>query len=214
MDWEPDMKILGREEGEELARRQQELRATYGLTDLNNTAITLDTLREYVAACPTPPAADTDAWQVVYVLTEPGRWPVRYVGISRRPISRFQEHLSGKGANPDKNAWIAALTARGTSPEMAQVDVLEADILGTEARELSWLALFRRIGASMLLLNNEGLAGIYMRFPAGYSIAQRSDGMWYGLRPDMSVGPDCNSRFGAINWAWIDQGQARDPDAS
>jgi hypothetical protein len=209
------MKILEREDGEALTRRQQELRAAYGLTDLNSAAITLAKLREYIAACPTPPAADTDAWQVVYVLTEPGRWPVRYVGISHRPAVRFGEHLSGKGANPDKNAWIADLAARGASPETAQVDVLESDFLGTEAkeRELSWLALFLRIGASTALLNSDG-RGMYGKIPAGYSIAQRSDWKWFALRPDMSAGPDFNSRPSAMAWAWIDQGQARDPDAS
>jgi len=207
------MKMLGREEGEALTRRQQELRAAYGLTDLNSPAVTLDNVREYVVACPTPPAADTDAWQVVYVLTEPGRWPVRYVGVSRRPISRFGEHLSGKGANPDKNAWIAALTAGGASPEMAQVDVFEADILGTDAkeRELSWIALFHRCGASTLLLNSDGHIGMGGKISPGYSIAQRSDGMWFCLRPDMSAGPVYYSRVAALNWAWIDQGQVRDP---
>lgn len=87
----------------------------------------------------------------LYVLANPETGDVRYVGKTRDPESRLQEHLASP-TNADMAKWFAELADSGLVPEIEIIEVVSYDNWQeTEARQI-WR--YRQMGFN--LLNREG----------------------------------------------------------
>jgi hypothetical protein len=67
---------------------------------------------------PLPAHRDRNTPWLIYGLFAPGG-RCRYIGVTRGELeARYRQHLSLRGGNPAKKAWIAGLLSRGRAPAM------------------------------------------------------------------------------------------------
>lgn len=87
----------------------------------------------------------------VYVLIDPRDGMSRYVGISKDPRSRLDQHM--KEVENEKRAWLAELKRMGLSPELEVLETVvehEGDVDAVaEARERYWISSLLRSGAPL-----------------------------------------------------------------
>lgn len=82
----------------------------------------------------------------IYKLIDPRDKLPHYVGHTCDPLRRYEEHIRGEGAHPDKVEWIAELLALGMKPSMEIIEILSGTKQEAIARELYWIQRLRDDG--------------------------------------------------------------------
>lgn len=112
----------------------------------------------------------------IYTLTDPRTNEVRYVGKAVNIKRRLNEHLfRDKGCH--KWNWLQQLVTEGLRPTVSIIDVIEnSDDTDWQAREVYWIAHYRRIGAPLTNLDSGGRRGKCMSAESRRKCSEASRG--------------------------------------
>lgn len=85
---------------------------------------------------------------VIYLLLEPNKGVVRYVGqTTRNPRERFTAHMS-KRQTIHKGNWISSLRRKGQRPRMLVYKIVP--VCELDAAEIEAISWFRRCGCNLV----------------------------------------------------------------
>ena len=93
----------------------------------------------------------------IYGLVDQRDKRVRYVGKSITPSARLYAHLSAKGINPIKDAWLDELKSQGLKPELKIIDKCKA--YEWQFREMFWIKEYRKKENDLTNLADGGMSG-------------------------------------------------------
>jgi hypothetical protein len=83
-----------------------------------------------------------------YRLIDPTDMAVRYVGMSQHPYQRYGEHLTLRGANQEKNAWILSLQKRHLLPSLEVIEPYQT-LEEAQEKEIYWIQHYLNQGCRL-----------------------------------------------------------------
>lgn len=92
----------------------------------------------------------------IYTLSDPRNGEVRYVGMSKDPMKRFQMHKQKPFLDRQylkKSAWLKDLKSNNLQPKLEVIEEVEGNQSDTHLREMHWIGYYMLQGA--LLINIE-----------------------------------------------------------
>lgn len=99
---------------------------------------------------------------LIYTLSDPRTGEVRYVGKTCKTLAqRLANHIYDAPRIPShRGNWIIQLSRLDLRPSIALIDIIEdSDDNDWQAREVYWIAHYRRIGARLTNLDSGGRRG-------------------------------------------------------
>ena len=84
----------------------------------------------------------------IYGLTEPDGVTIRYIGCSKHPKKRLQEHINQYRDNGRKSQWVQGLKKQGKRPGLIIIDSCRSEI----ARDMEWkyYEYYKALGCDLL----------------------------------------------------------------
>lgn len=139
---------------------------------------------------------NTRNWEI-YVLIDPRTSQIRYVGVTFRGKTRYNEHVSKaiKGGKTYRDFWIRSLVSAGVKPVYSVIERGIGD--GWQDRERAWIAEYRT--TTELVNLTDGGDGL-----PGYVPSEELKKKWSAMRAGVKYPP---GRFSAM------KGRKHSPEA-
>lgn len=118
----------------------------------------------------------------IYLLIDPDSNQVRYVGQTRNPILRMNQHLKDRPLRPTyKSNWIQSLLVAGKEPRMELIETCA--IADLDQREEFWIAEHLALGCRLTNTIN----ALHLSEPSEWSKRFKDEGFEYGIDPDWEI---------------------------
>lgn len=100
---------------------------------------------------------------VIYALQDPITEQIRYIGKSKNPRHRLQNHLTPGNLKKRKHSsrWLCGLKKKGLVPNVIELEKIET---GWEEAEKFWIEYFKFLGCDLTNITSGGEGGITLGF--------------------------------------------------
>jgi hypothetical protein len=142
---------------------------------------------------------------LIYALVDPETGITRYIGLTRWPEQREEQHLKDDRSNKAKQGWIDDLASRGRQPYMRRLEVVKGGLEAAE-REMMWIQVMLEAGMDLVNVVTESArvsTASVMRLPTWLTKEKQDQIRTMYTEQHRSLGAICREfgfRAGGTNW--------------